>query len=385
MFNAAGIAIFWLSTMAQAPSAPSELAPLGTVLFQADFEGSQALHAWTPAGAKPGIAAGPGNTKCVVIERPAAQGPGSAMVHVSLPVEKVRGCRLRCDALVAATDVGKPPHPWNGVKFMIHTMGGGEDTWQQQDNLFGSFDWQPVRFVATIPAEAKSADVSLGLEATTGTARFAAIRITVVGRPRSASHFVGTMDRRVDVPPLRGAMIDPKVTAADLEVLAGQWKANHVRWQLTWGGFPRSPADGGDLAAYDAWLNTQLDHIDALLPTCAKLGIHVLIDLHTPPGGRDEASVCRMFQDRKYQDHFLVVWDRIARRYVGKAAVWGYDLVNEPVEGVVPNGLKDWNALALEAARRVRAIDKDHAIIVEPAPWAASRASTTSSRSTFRA
>ncbi len=60
------------------------------------------------------------------------------------------------------------------------------------------------------------------------------------------------------VPRLRGAMIDPTVTAADLELLAGQWKANHVPWQLTWGGFPRSPADGGDLAAYDRWLNLQL-------------------------------------------------------------------------------------------------------------------------------
>ena len=101
----------------------------------------------------------------------------------------------------------------------------------------------------------------------------------------------------------------------------------------------------------------------------AQLGIHVLIDLHTPPGGRDDASVCRLFQDRKYQDHFLKVWDRITRRYVGKATIWGYDLVNEPVEDIVADGLRDWHALALETARRVRAIDKDHAIIVEPAPW----------------
>ena len=369
MLTTAGIFTLWLSTMAQAPTDASGVAPLGTVVFEADFDGTDVLRGWTASGAKPGIAAGPGNVKCVVIEQAAAKGPGSTMVRASLPVEKVRGCRLRCQALIAASDVATPPHPWNGVKFMIHTSGGGEDTWQQQDRLSGSFDWKPVRFVASIPADSKTADVSLGLEETTGTARFAAIRVTVIGRPRSASHIVGTMDRRGDVPRLRGVMIDPKVSAADLEVLAGQWKANHVRWQLTWGGFPRSPADGGDLIAYDKWLNEQLDHVDALLPTCAKLGIHVLIDLHTPPGGRDDAAVCRIFQDRNYQSHFLTVWDRIARRYVNKATVWGFDLVNEPVEGVVPDGVNDWHALALVTARRVRAIDKDHAIIVEPAPW----------------
>ena len=95
MLTAASIAILSLATMAQNPDTPSELAPLGTVVFQADLDGPNPLGEWTPAGAKPAIAAAPGDAKCVVIERPVAQGPGSAMVRASLPVEKVRGCRLR--------------------------------------------------------------------------------------------------------------------------------------------------------------------------------------------------------------------------------------------------------------------------------------------------
>jgi len=43
--------------------------------------------------------------------------------------------------------------------------------------------------------------------------------------------------------------------------------------------------------------------------------------------------------------------------------------VNKPVEGVAA-GLRDWQTLARDTARRVRAIDPKHAIIVEPAPWA---------------
>jgi aryl-phospho-beta-D-glucosidase BglC (GH1 family) len=172
-----------------------------------------------------------------------------------------------------------------------------------------------------------------------------------------------------DLPRLRGAMISPNVTESDLRVLGGQWKANHVRWQLLWGGFPRSPADKGDQAAYDAWLESALARLDRLLPVCEELGIKVLVDLHTPPGGRNDASQCQMFHEARFQEAFAKVWDKIARRYRGNKTVWGYDLVNEPVEGRVGDGLLNWQALAARTAKQVRAIDPDHAIIIEPAPW----------------
>ena len=49
--------------------------------------------------------------------------------------------------------------------------------------------------------------------------------------------------------------------------------------------------------------------------------------------------------------------------------VWGYDLVNEPCEGTVGEGCLDWQALATATAKRVRAIDPEHAIVIEPSPW----------------
>ncbi|NQT40194.1 MAG: cellulase family glycosylhydrolase, partial [Planctomycetes bacterium] len=159
------------------------------------------------------------------------------------------------------------------------------------------------------------------------------------------------------------------VTAEDLRVLGRQWNANHVRWQLIWGGFPNGPADKADVAAYEAWLESALVHLDELLPVCREVGLKVLIDLHTPPGGRDQSSRCRMFAEKMHQEAFLRAWDKIARRYRGNTTVWGYDLVNEPVEGIVGQGLLDWRSLALQTAKNVRRIDPDHAIVVEPAPW----------------
>ena len=254
---------------------------------------------------------------------------------------------------------------------MLNTLGPGGPRWIQQNNVFGTFDWRPVRFVAEVPADATEAWLIVGLEQTTGTAWFDDIRITVTGlrRSRPAQRPSGVAYKGHNLPRLRGAMISPKVTEADLRVLGGQWKANHVRWQLLWGGFPHSPADKGDLEAYQVWLDSALAHLDQLLPVCKEVGILVLIDLHTPPGGRNEASECRIFKEKRFQDAFVAVWEKIARRYRANKTVWGYDLVNEPVEGVVPDGLLDWHALATLTARRIRAIDPDHAIIVEPGPW----------------
>lgn len=342
----------------------------GDVVFETGFEGADPLQGWQ--GAASGgvqVSPGPEGSPAIFIEQRTPR--GSRLIQTPLPVEKMRGARLRCRARVKAEDVSRPPQSYNGVKFMLRLASPGGILWPQRNGVAGTFDWKEVEFRANVPPDLSEARLLLGLEAVTGRVGFDDVRIVVdlpprdkVGRPPAGPPYKGH-----DLPRLRGAMVSPRVSEADLRVLGGEWKANHVRWQLTWGGFPRSPADRGDLAAYDAWLEGTLAHLDGLLPVCEELGLLVLVDLHTPPGGRNDANECRMFHEKRFQDKFLEVWEKIARRYRGRRIVWGYDLVNEPVEGDVGVGLMDWPQLAEVAAKRVRAIDPDHAIIVEPAPW----------------
>ncbi len=87
------------------------------------------------------------------------------------------------------------------------------------------------------------------------------------------------------------------------------------------------------------------------------------------PAGRNQDKECLIFKERSYQEAFVENWEKIARRYRGNKTVWGYDLVNEPVEGMVGEGLMDWRALCEVTAKKIRAIDAEHAIVVEPAPW----------------
>lgn len=344
----------------------------GQTVLELSFDEAEPLRGWQ-AATDPHVQLAPDGRggRAVRIERPKAEGAGSQSIRYGLPLEGIRGARIRVQARVKAEEVSEPPHPWNGVKCMIHTVGPAGKNWQQQNDLFGSFDWKPLRFVAEVPPDATEAWLILGLEAVTGSAMFDQIQIVVVGTRRQApaQRPGGPVYKGHSLPRLRGAMIGPRVTADDLRTFGLEWKANHVRWQLIWGGFPRSPADRAGVDEYRHWLHSALARLDELLPVCRQAGLVVLVDMHTPPGGRNASNECRMFHEAQFQKAFVEIWEQIAHRYRGNQTIWGYDLVNEPVEGVVAEGLLDWQALAELAARRIRAIDPEHAIIVEPAPW----------------
>ena len=366
------LAALFVISVAIAPNATSAAAvQVGEVVFQADFNAANALEDWQGAGQKGvRLVEGERPSRCVAIERPVEQGTGHCSIRFKLPIERLRGTRVRVECLAKAESVAKPPQTYNGVKCMLHTVSPAGQHWLQQNGVWGTFGWKSLRFTAEVPADASDAALVLGLEATSGKVWFDDVKMTVVGLRRQPPKEKpqGAAFKGHDLPRLRGAMIG-RVNKDDLEVLGGQWKANHVRWQLIWGGFPRSPADKADAKAYDAWLDGELKRLDELLPVCERLGIRVLIDLHTPPDGRDDANNCRMFVEPSKQEQFVAVWDRIARRYKDQKAVWGYDLVNEPVEGVKADQCLDWRSLALKTAKLVRSIDAERAIIIEPAPW----------------
>jgi hypothetical protein len=166
---------------------------------------------------------------------------------------------------------------------------------------------------------------------------------------------------------LRGTMINPNVTEDHFRVLRS-WNANHIRWQLRWGGFPHGPADTANATEYEAWLETALEHVDSLLPVCRELGIKILLDLQTPPGGRDQNDKWPLFYSKTFQDTFLIVWEKMANRYKNETQIMGYDLMNEPDDRDLVPGLMNWRDLAIEAVQRIRPIDTLHPIFVEASP-----------------
>ncbi len=339
-----------------------------------DFEGKQALKGWIKTNGRD-VRTGPGyrGGSSLEIESRITDPKSRTSADFLLPLDKVRGMKIRIEVVGKATDVSVPPASFNGVKAMLILTSPVGKVYPQARAKPGTYDWIPLNFVVTVPVDATEARLALGLESSSGRVNFDNVRVTVLGysaRSRPAHPVGGVRYTGHAVPRLRGAMVGTgSLTKGDVQTLGNEWKANHIRWQLAWFSKGKAGEYAATDAEYDAWLDSNLAKLDALLPACREAGILVLIDLHSPPGGRDPNNVCRILQEKRYQDRFLQVWNKIARRYKDNPQIWGYDLVNEPVTGDIPNGVKDWHALALQTAQAVRAIDPAHAIIVESGPW----------------
>ncbi len=360
------LAAVLLAPAAAAPAGPPDLLKRGEVLFATGFEGTEALKDWQGSGS---LVPAESGGQVVRLDNPAGRG---ASLSRSLPVERVRGCQITIRARVRAEKVSAKPNPWNGIKCMLPIDTPAGRLWPQAPIDTGTFDWREAAFSARVPQNATGLRIVLGLEEVTGTAWFDDVRISVrrgpvpVPAPRA-----GPLYRGHDLPRLRGTMISPNITPESLRVLGQEWNANVLRWQLI-----RTGAEARDasLGAYDRWLDDALQRLDTALPWCERYGLYVVVDLHSPPGGKLTSggyagSDSGLFADKAAQDHFIAVWQKIARRYREARAIWGYDLANEPVEGAAVEGLDDWQELAARAARAVRAIDPNRTLIIEPADW----------------
>ncbi|MBI2297350.1 MAG: cellulase family glycosylhydrolase [Armatimonadetes bacterium] len=117
-------------------------------------------------------------------------------------------------------------------------------------------------------------------------------------------------------------------------------------------------------------MDGKLDELDQALVAARKYGILVVIDVHSPPGGRMANRDLAIGHEPLYQDAFVALWEKIARRYRGNPAVWGYDLVNEPQQNEPPpDGVPDYLGIQVRAAQAIRAIDPTTPIIIEAAQW----------------
>ena len=156
--------------------------------------------------------------------------------------------------------------------------------------------------------------------------------------------------------PRRGCMLPIRDTTEDDIATLSSWGATMARFQICrgWG----TPDANLDLAEYAEWIDSRLDNLENVLRWAEKHGMKIVVDLHTPPGGLEN-----MFTDDRYAEAFIDTWRRIAMRFCGHPAIYGYDLVNEPNQR--KRVRNDYWTLQRRAAEAVRRIDPDTPIIVE--------------------
>ena len=139
-----------------------------------------------------------------------------------------------------------------------------------------------------------------------------------------------------------------------------EWGVTLLRYQMN------VPEHNRGLDKIGTWIDGRLDHLDSfILPMAEKYGILFAVDLHAAPGGIDASRDMAMFHDATCAAYFVDLWRRIAKRFAGCRGIYGYDLINEPVQTVeaLPN-CDFWN-LQRRAAEAIREIDPETPIIIE--------------------
>lgn len=344
----------------------------GDLVFSSDFEKPEQREAWSklPVASWETLE---GRGQCLKVTVPADQARGTNMIGLSLDVSRYAGCKLLFTCRAKAEAVTKPSASYLGVKYMCHyNSPQAGQFWRNQGDVFGTFDWKELQFSVPLPGDVKTIDLSLGLQDCSGTAWFDDLKIAVLApplppRPKPMAN-PPPVFKGHGLPRLRGVMSPNQFRDEDLRVLGQEWNANLIRWQITrnWG----KAGTERDLAEYDKWFLAKLDELDQALVACRKYGLRVVVDMHSPPGGRYENSDMAIFNEKPYADHWVKLWEGVARRYQGNDVIWGYDLINEPVQSKPsPDGVGDYLRGQERVARAIRAIDPKVPIIIEATDW----------------
>jgi Endoglucanase len=129
---------------------------------------------------------------------------------------------------------------------------------------------------------------------------------------------------------------------------------------------------------------TAFERLQKVLSLCEKYGIYAIIDMHAAPGWQNchwhsdnERGVSLLWRHPHFQERMISLWQEIAKRCEGYAAVAGYELLNEPSTGnpdgehpfdFYGNFKADWeamNTLYRKTVAAIREIDKRHIIFLE--------------------
>lgn len=80
-----------------------------------------------------------------------------------------------------------------------------------------------------------------------------------------------------------------------------------------------------------------VNELDKAFSWAEKYGLKILIDLHTAPGGQNGfdnggiCGVCKWSQLPEEVSFVLSVLERLAKRYGNREALWGIEILNEPI------------------------------------------------------
>ena len=319
----------------------------------------------------------------LIAEVPKGEERTGGVASAEIDLSEWDGKPIGASIVARGAGIAKPINWYNGLKFQFEYVDSvsGEWSYPNTQGRLGDFPTQTIRVSDLVSGvKRRRARLMLGLQETSGKVAFDLSTLRI-GDPvplwpiTNQNHkcvYSGKPDvqRRGVMSPSRNPT--PDMTLDDFDTLQS-WGATLIRYQMgrNWNVQKVTP----DLDEYDRWLATKLDHLDSfVLPEAVKRGMKVVVDMHEAPGMKNEFHEWNMLHDPVVARHFVETWRRIAKRFKGRKGIYGYDLVNEPLQTSEAAPGCDFWTLQKRAAEAIRTVDKDVPIVVEcngmDSPWA---------------
>lgn len=147
------------------------------------------------------------------------------------------------------------------------------------------------------------------------------------------------------------------------------WGANAVRLQVS----PDRYAEMRKAADIWEYWPDLLDQVEASVKNARDAGVMVVVDLHNPPLLGVDRRFFEAWNHPDFEKNFLRVWTDLATRLLPyRDAIWGYDILNEPINKDEKDGMfppTQWPPVARHIIETIRAIDPDVWIVYEHGPW----------------
>lgn len=284
----------------------------------------------------------------------------SARAFLLLNPKKIQG-KIRLSAWCRGEDVGHSA-PWLGPKVMLKcTTASGGAAYPDIPRKRGTYDWFYSEIEFEIPSESEKLELTLGIQNCAGKVWIDDVKLELIA-PREEITYVPYNVPLQKTPVLRGVMSGNKLEEKDFQDLK-TWNVNFMRYQM----LPPRSLDRSSREDFSAWIDSEIQKIDILIPRAQQNGIRLLLDLHGGPGTNSNAVRNNILSwNKDDQDTFVQAWERIARHYKNNQVIFGYDLLNEPSVAGENRDVPSWQEVAERTVHAIRAIDPLKPIIIEP-------------------
>ncbi len=164
------------------------------------------------------------------------------------------------------------------------------------------------------------------------------------------------------------------------------WGFNSVRLPMHYNLYTL-PIEQEPVKGENTWLQKGFAMTDSLLAWCKANQMYLILDLHAAPGGQGsdlnisdrDPSKPSLWESEDNKQKMIMLWKKLAERYVNEPWIGGYDIINEPNWGFEDlandkNGLKEkknepLKKLMVDITKAIREVDKNHLIIIEGNGW----------------